>query len=191
MLSIHKINPMARAIGTMGVVVAIAAGITYAQIQSNTVTIGNNTLSSANASLEVGLTTTCDDATTSTVQGVDFTNLLPGTPSNSFDFCLDNVGNTPLAITAFSPTNFTGSAINPSDVTLNGTCGTDGTTAGATSFTATVAQLASGQQPIFSSLNNGTSNVLSCQVTATLGSGTIASNATLTPFDVQFVGSSQ
>jgi hypothetical protein len=44
MVSIRSINPMVRAVGTMGAVAAVVGGITFAALTSNTVALSPNTL---------------------------------------------------------------------------------------------------------------------------------------------------
>ncbi|GEM_PF-1622949 len=54
MLNLRNINPMVRAVGTMGAVAALTTGITFAQLTSNTVALSSNTLSTGSANLEIG-----------------------------------------------------------------------------------------------------------------------------------------
>jgi hypothetical protein len=54
MLHLRNINPMVRAVGTMGAVSALVGGITFAQLTSNTVALSPNTLSTGTANLEIG-----------------------------------------------------------------------------------------------------------------------------------------
>jgi hypothetical protein len=191
MVRFSKISPMVRAIGTMGTVAALVGAVTFAQITSNTVALTNNTLSSATASLAIGAAHDCSTGATTSVQGMSFNNLQPGVASSPFPFCLDNTGNVPLNLTASVPTNF-GAGINPNDVTLHFTCGVGGATTGAVNVSTTVGALHT--SPVAfgtAALNNGTNNVLSCDVTATITpAASTTSNESLTPFDIQFVGTS-
>jgi hypothetical protein len=183
MVRFSKISPMVRAIGTMGTVAALVGAVTFAQITSNTVALTNNTLSSATASLAIGAAHDCSTGATTSVQGMSFNNLQPGVASSPFPFCLDNTGNVPLNLTASVPTNF-GAGINP--------CGVGGATTGAVNVSTTVGALHT--SPVAfgtAALNNGTNNVLSCDVTATITpAASTTSNESLTPFDIQFVGTS-
>lgn len=192
MLSLRNINPMVRAVGTMGAIAAIVGGVTFAaNLDQTTVKLTNNSLTSATASLAIAGDDTCAPASlTTSVQGMNFNNLLPGIPSAQFPFCLDNTGNTPLSVTVSTPTSFSGSTIASKDVTLDFTCGVGGATTGAVDVSATLKTL--GNPVAFGSnpLNNGTNNIYSCNVTATLDSSVTQSNASVTPFELDFTGTS-
>lgn len=76
MLGIKKLNPTARAIGTVGAVVALVGGVTFAALTS-TATLTGNTLSSATPTLEVNNTEN-GGSPAATDTGYAFSNLIPG-----------------------------------------------------------------------------------------------------------------
>lgn len=189
MLHITKINPMVRAIGTMGAIAALVGGITYAQINTNSeVTLSNNTLTAGTASLAIGPSHDCSSGATTSVPGMNFDNLQPGVASAAFPFCLENAGNVPLDVTATVPNVFGISTINPNDVQLHFTCGVGGATTGSIDQTVSVGALTAGQAFGTVALNNSTNDVLSCDVTAKITASSEPSGATLTPFDINFTG---
>lgn len=181
MVGIRNINPMVRAIGTMGAVAAVVGGITFAALTSNTVALSPNTLSSATANLQIGGTNTgtCSDASNGPVKGMNFV-LTPGVPSNNFLFCLKNTSTVPLAITVGIPQGaFTGdTGISPSAVTLKLRCTNGGTATG------TLDQYTGGT-PLGNLAANATTD---CQAQATLSSSSLVSGQTVPPFDIDFVG---
>lgn len=188
MLNLRHMNPMVRAVGTMGAVSALVGGITFAQLTSNTVALSPNTLSTASANLEIGATNTgsCSDASTSNVPGFDLTGstgLVPGVASAPIKFCLKNTGDVKLDLTTMIPQTAFASdtGIPPSDVTLNITCGNSGTASGTLDHFTTTSPKTLG------SLSAGVST--DCQATATLNSDfSGASGASVPSFDIQFVG---
>lgn len=105
MINIRKISPLVRAIGTMGAVAAIAGGITFAQLTSNTVALSPNTLTTDTASILIGTgitDTTCDNAG-DTAPGVVATSFKPGDPATTVNFCLDNTSDFSQTLTANIP----------------------------------------------------------------------------------------
>jgi len=106
MLSIHKINPMFRAVGTVGAVAALVGGIT-----SNDVTLTANTINSATASLKV-----FDGSTyTTTSTGFTVTNLVPGTGVTN-PFFLENDGGVALNLSVKSTIPTLAGFINNNDL---------------------------------------------------------------------------
>lgn len=178
MLSLHKINPMVRAVGTMGAVAALVTGVTFANLTSNTVALTDNTLSTATAKLVIGSTSDCTGVTTTSVPGMHFTSLTPGQASSPFTFCVGNTGDIPLNITAQIPQDLSSSTLDWNKVTLNITCG------GGT-ITKTVAELHSSAWP-FPSNPLGAGDNWSCTATATLDSS--VTGGSLNPFTINFVG---
>ncbi len=75
MFTIHKINPMVRAVGTMGAVAALVGGITFANLTSNTVALTPNNLTSATAALQIG--PNCSTLNSSSTPGFAVTSLVP------------------------------------------------------------------------------------------------------------------
>lgn len=177
MLSLRKINPMARAIGTMGAVAALAGGITFANLNTNTVALSPNTLTSATASLQIGSNSQAFSDTS--VTGITAT-LTPGV-SVPFTFYLKNNGQSNMNITANVPTNVSGSTVPASDITLSFDCG-----GGPVTFT--LDQWAAGSAAIPGNpLTAG--STWTCTETATLSSSYTGSGGqAVTPFDVDFVG---
>jgi hypothetical protein len=190
MLSIHKINPMVRAIGTMGAVVALVGGITYAAtgLQSQTVKLSPNNLVTASAGLYIGAATV-DTSTCGSVGGGDttvtpgFTTATPlvpgGSPVNSY-FCFDNTGDVPLLVTASIPSLPTGTAAN--NITLNVTC----TAEGALSLTNSTLSSWSGGT-FTTALPAGEQDT--CTASATLSNSYSGTGGETVPsFDIDFVG---
>lgn len=178
MLSLHKINPMVRAVGTMGAVAALVTGVTFANLTSNTVALTNNTLSTATASLVVGSTSSCTHVTTTSVQGMQFTNLTPGQTSSPFTFCLGNTGDVPLNITAQIPQDLSSSSLDWNKVTLDIACGGG-------HIIKTVAQLHNSAWA-FPSNPLAAGGSWSCTATAAVDSS--ATGGSLAPFTINFVG---
>lgn len=132
MISLRKINPMARAIGTMGAVAALVGGITFAAtgLTSNTVALSPNTLTTATASLAIASGTSCNNSPDTgagdgpSTPGLNDSSLVPG-GSTSVNFCLDNTGGVPLTVSASIPQDLSGSTA-AGDTSLTVTCNTEG-----------------------------------------------------------------
>lgn len=178
----------------MGAVVALAGGITLAQIPSNTVTLENNTLVDATASLGIGLTQNCTDQDTSPVQGMNFKNLQPTVTSPDFTFCVENTGGTdtgaPMNITIGIPAGaFTSSTINANNITLAISCGVGGSFTGAVGFSQSLGSLSGAPASLSANpLNNSSNNVWSCHANVTPDSTVTTSGGSLTPFSIDFAG---
>jgi hypothetical protein len=181
MISIRNINPMVRAVATMGAIAALVGGVTFANLSSNTAALSTNTLSSSTAALVIGAGTNCPGDTPQTsISGLTAT-LTPGVPTTPFAFCLDNTGNIPLSITAQIPTNLTSSPIPATDVTLTLTCPNIGTLSGTLDQYANPASFPGAQL--------ATTTPEDCTATATLNASyTGSGNQAVTPFDIDFVG---
>jgi hypothetical protein len=180
MVSIRSINPMVRAVGTMGAVAAVVGGITFAALTSNTVALSPNTLGSATAALAIGAGNgSCANSGTGNVAGFTDAKLTPGVVSDPVEFCLKNTGDVPLDLTTAIPqVAFVDSPISPSDVTLDITCSNTGHAHG------TLNQFTGGTP--LGSLNAGAST--DCQATAELSSSFSGTGKTVNSFDIQFVG---
>jgi hypothetical protein len=124
---------MVRSIGTMGAVAALVGGVTFAQLQSNTVALtGNNINTSAALQVSNGGTYS------TTAAGFTFTGVVPpangtgpglGTPSANQTFYLKNTGPTAYSLNLTVPTmpTFTVSptdSITTSGVFVNISCST-------------------------------------------------------------------
>ncbi len=101
MVNIRKINPAARAIGTVGAVVVLAGGVTFAAL-SSTATLTDNTVSSATATLQVDNPADGVDFN-STDGGFVFNNLVPGEDYGAAQqFSLKNTGTVDLDVTVYA-----------------------------------------------------------------------------------------
>jgi hypothetical protein len=180
MIGLHKINPMVRAVGTMGAVAAVAGGITFAALTSNTVALSANTLSSATAHLMIGAADgdTCTAANDSSVSGMNLT-LTPGEQSEDFKFCLKNDGDVALDLTSTIPAaDLLGSPISGGDVMLDLTCDNEGAATGTLNSYATAKALGM--------LDAGEST--ECTATAMLDAEYDGEGTTVKPFTLNFVG---
>ena len=192
MLGVHKINPMVRAIGTMGAVAALVGGITFAQaFNSNTVKLTDNTISTPSLGLAVSAPVgdTCPAvgaaSWTTSMPGMTITNL---NGTQTYTFCLENTSDTgsgPMSVIMTSPSAITTTgSLADTDVTLNVACGSTATPgAGGTldTFNTTDGYV------VDSSFAQGT--VDTCTATATLNSGYSGSGGSVNPFELDFVGS--
>ncbi len=194
MLKLYKVNPLVRAIGTMGAVAALVGGVTFATASSNpttTVTLTDNTASSLTANLAIADGSNCTDVTTQTDAGFTFNKLVPGTPSSAFDFCFNNTASSTdknagfMDVTMQSAAAITGTTnLNPSDVTLNVTCGTN------PMVSTTLDKLFNPATPLdltgTTHLAPGTP--LNCAATAELSSGYTGPGGSINSFTLDFVG---
>lgn len=87
MINLRKMNPAARAIGTVGAVVALAGGVTFAALTS-TATLTDTSINTANA----GLLIWDGDSFESTAPGFAITKAFPDTPSAPQAFYFKNSG---------------------------------------------------------------------------------------------------
>jgi hypothetical protein len=179
MFSIRNINPMVRAVGTMGAVAALVGGVTFAALQPNQVTLGPNTLTAAATTLAIG-PTNCN-TTGKTQPGFSSATVKAGAPV-SVGFCLDNTSGSTLGITAAvvsaadDSTAITGPEADAT--TLNLTCDTLGTLSGPLSSFNGV--FPSGSLVAGASVN--------CTATATLSNSYGGNGAAIPTFDVLFTG---
>ncbi len=175
MLGIRKISPMARAIGTMGVVATLVGAVTFAAVTSNTVALTDNNLTSGTPMLQIG---TAVDPFGNSATGLTAT-LKPNIPK-SFTFFLQNNDTSPLTITASIPSSFAGSQIPPSAVTMALDCGS-----GSVSFP--ISSWAGGSAPIPGTVaaNGG---IATCTETVTLDASYSPSGNTLNSYTINFVG---
>lgn len=177
MFGLRKINPMVRAIGTMGAIVAVAGGVTFATLNTNTVALTSNQLVSATAALQIG--SNSQAFSNNSVDGINAT-LTPGVLS-SFTFYLKNNGQAAMNITANVPTDVSNSNIPASDITLAFDCGN-----GPVSYT--LDQWAAGSAVIPGGAL-GPGATWTCSETATLSSSYSGQGGeTVKTFKVNFVG---
>lgn len=174
MWSIRKINPMARAVGTMGAVAALVGGITFAAATSNTVALTPNNITTGTAALVIG---PAGCATTGTTQqGFAVSSLAPG-DSTSVSFCLDNMGTVPLSISTVVPQNLSGSAAAQA-TTLSVDCGLGGALAGPLS----------GYGPAAFANPLPAGGAVNCTATATLSSSFTGNGEAIPAFSVNYTG---
>lgn len=98
MVSLRKINPVARAIVVIGAVMALVTSVTFAALQSQA-TLTNNTISTATA----GLMIWDGDSFEATAPGVTVTGLVPGEWSEDYPVYFQNSGEGPLYLKASVP----------------------------------------------------------------------------------------
>ena len=179
MLSIHKINPMFRAVGTVGAVAALVGGITFANLTSNTVALSPNNLTSATAALAIA--GSCPATTTTPIPGLTDASLAPG-HSTSVSFCLGNTGDVPLSVSVSVPQNLTADSAAQA-TTLTITCTTEGT------LSTTLSAWSNGASFAFPApLPATTGNQDSCTATAALSNGYSSNGHTIPQFDINFTG---
>lgn len=190
MFSLRKINPMARAVGTMGAIAAIVGGITYAAtINSGTVKLTNNTISTPSLGLAIstpknngGCPNSSATSWTSSMQGMTITNLTSA--SQTYNFCLENTADTgsgPQTVTMTSPATITTSGIPASQISLTVGCGT-ATPAGGTLDTFGP----SDNFVVDGAFSQGA--IESCTATVTLNSSYSGSGGSVNPFELDFTG---
>ena len=174
------LNSKVRAIGTMSAVAALVEGVTFA-LTPNQVALTNNQLTAATSSLAIGVGSTSCTGTAQTQTGMSITGLVAGgSPSSAFNFCITNTGSTTQSITMLTPTTFTSSAIPPSDVTLNVACGST------TATPVTLSALETTATSVDTSLAAGATD--QCTATATLSSSYTGNGSSITPFELDFTG---
>jgi hypothetical protein len=115
---ISRISPLARATAIVGMVAALVTGITFAATSEATLTGNSITLAAETAELQLW----DGDSFESTAPGFSFSGLVPGEPSEPFNFYFKNNGNVPLHVAvglgAGGVPDFTGLSFTADDVTL-------------------------------------------------------------------------
>ncbi|HSW80209.1 MAG TPA: hypothetical protein VLG47_05525 [Candidatus Saccharimonadales bacterium] len=193
MFKLHKINPMARALGTMGAVVALAGGITFA-LTSQPVVLADNSIN-ASASLQISN----GGAYSGSVTGFNFSGMVPGgAASPDQTFYLKNNGTNAVSLALNVPTlpTFTvtpSGSVDNSQVFVNISC-TSGSSGNfslssgndLTSLNSAPVTLAQGTGP----LQPG--DAATCTANVSMGasavSPTTASSVSSTNFDLDFTG---
>jgi hypothetical protein len=112
MLLIRKINPMVRAIGTMGAVAATVGAVTFATFTTNTVALQNNNLGVTQDVLRIWNGSSWQ----TTAPGFTDNSLIVGTEGPLNEFCLQNLANTNLFISARIPSGWSPTGIDVSKV---------------------------------------------------------------------------
>lgn len=169
---------IARAFGVIGATVAMVAGVTFANLTSNSVTLTSNTLASATAALQIKSGGGFDVTDT----GFNFIGLLPGNTSAPFTFILKNTGTADLDVTMATPALSTTGGLSLAQVTFTFTPVGGG-----------AAQVITGDVLSTSSvlLNGGplaAGTTKNYTVTAKISSAYSGSGATVNPFTLTFTG---
>lgn len=185
MRNLRRFNPVLRSVGVIGVVAGLVTAVTFAAtgLTSNTVVLAQNDLETATAKLLIGQANSCpESASTTSTQGMTFTNLVPGVSQGPFHFCLDNTGTIPLTVTTSIPqAAFVGdTGVQPSDVTLDMAC------VGGTTTHGTLDQYTGGTV-IYAAMPINTPT--DCTATVTLNASYSGQGNQVVPkFDIDFVG---
>lgn len=182
----HKVNPLLRATGVIGVVAAMVTGVTFAALQSQA-TLTDNTISSGTAELLINNTEN-EGVEGATDTGFNFTGAIPGgAASNSHNFTLHNTGTTPLTINVGMPalptwTVTPSGSVDNTKVALNITC-----TGPSLSVAATVQNIWFSTAAMSGTLGVGETASCTAKVTmdAAAFTGTSASSST---FNLVFTG---
>lgn len=196
MLGLRNINPMVRAIGTMGAVAAMVTGVTFAATgQTTNVTLTSAKLTTSTPALRIaaarGEENECgygsSTATGWTVTGQNGEKVLvPGDSSAPFHFCLNNTGQAPLALTVNSFNVVGNPAQLAQNVTISFKC-YDTTTGRSSGGSQNLVWMQGHPALIDPNLPIGGRD--QCQATATLSSSYTAEGANLM-FDLNFTGTS-
>ncbi|MBI5906499.1 hypothetical protein HY857_00400 [Candidatus Saccharibacteria bacterium] len=182
MLGIQKLSPVARAVGTVGAVVALAGGVTFAALTSNPVVLADSQFSTGTAHLQIWNGANYVDGS---VPGFNFTNVVPGTESSAFTFWLKNTGTTALDVSMVGSDHAFNNIADPDLVDLKFT---DITTASSPS-TYSIQTLEGGGADALpgGTLDPGEENQYS--VTVNVNPSTVSgSSAGMTNFDLTFTG---
>lgn len=99
MLALKRVNPVARAVAVIGVVMALATGATFAALASSA-TLTGNTIGTASANADLLLWDSETETFAQSAQGFAFTELTPGDKSEPYGFSFKNNGNVDLNLTA-------------------------------------------------------------------------------------------
>ncbi len=103
-----KFNPIARAVGVIGATAALVTGVTFATLQSNTIAIGPNNITTGNAALQIAAGGNCVDGVYGTsIPGFTVADMTSSTDVPAIDFCLKNNGDVALSIFSWIPENVT------------------------------------------------------------------------------------
>lgn len=170
---------IARAVGVIGVTVAMVAGVTFANLTSNSVTLTNNTLASATAALQIKSGGGFDVTDT----GFNFAGLLPGQTSSPFTFTLKNTGSADLNVTMAAPALSTTGGLLLSEITFIFTPIGGGS---AQTITGDVLSSATNIALNGAPLVAGTTKAYT--VTAKINASYSGAGATLNPFTLTFTG---
>lgn len=174
---------MVRAIATMGAVAAIAGGITFASLTSNTVALSPNNITTSTATLAIGAGSSCPGGDTTSTTGFQVSSLAPGATS-TLPFCLDNTGGVPLTVTVSIPKSLASSTA-AQQTTLTITCPTEGT------LSTTLGNWGDNSYAFPNPLpaNEGAGSVDDCTASVSLsGNYNGGGGESITQFDIDFTG---
>lgn len=177
MLKFSNINPVARAVGTMGAIAALVGGVTFAALQSNVVALTPNTLTTGTATLAIAATGCDANSTGTTTPGFNNETLTPGDPVTT-TFCLVNTGDVPLDMFGIIPQNL-GASSAAAATTLKVECEDIGTAEA--SLTAWNSYQAF-DTPL------AVDNAVACTATATLSESYTGGGEGIPAFSVNFIG---
>jgi hypothetical protein len=172
-----------RAVGVIGATLALVAGVTFANLTSNNVTLTANQLSTATASLKL-VDGANANALVTTLPGFNFVNLLPGVESSAFVFKLNNDGTSPLNISATFPDlspSVTGIALTKIHLKIAAAGSLD-------PAVNTTLDLLSNTSVVLPGSPVGAGATQSYNVTATIDPTYVGAGGTLAPFTLTFTG---
>lgn len=114
-MNVRSLN-IARSVAVIGGMVALITGVTFAALQTDTVTLANNTISTASAELLIWN----GSEFTNTSQGFAVTNLIPGEGSDAYPFYFKNNSAFDLKLSAHvgGPVDITGITGGASNVKI-------------------------------------------------------------------------
>lgn len=180
MLSLRKVNPMARAVGMVGVTAGLVGAVTFAVLTSNAVAVGPNDVSTDTAHLEIATSdgSVCGTFGDGPVAGFGtFEHLATDRSPNPIHFCLRNTGTVSLKITSTLSANVS-SASASGFINLNVNCNALGNkTDNLNSWFAGVT---------FNSFNPG--NTDQCAASMSLSNTYNGAGSTVPTFSIQFKG---
>jgi hypothetical protein len=179
-MSIKHINPMVRAVATMGAIAALVGGVTFAALTSNAVALTPNNMTVASASLVIGPGPDCTDVVATSTTGLHESALTPGASATPVSFCIKNTGGVPLNLSAVIPEAITlATDTAAQNITFGINCGTYG------SPTTT---LSSWSPETFGGGALPAGATVDCSATASLASTYTEGGHVVPGFSVQFTG---
>jgi hypothetical protein len=131
MRSIRHLNPMVRATGVIGAVAILVTGVTFAAL-NNQASMLDSSVTAESAALRVD---NDEDGTfTITEDGLHFTNLVPGTPSDPETFAVQNVssGAVDVHVRIAAEPDALPDGVSPTELTFTFTPSPSGSTVNAT-----------------------------------------------------------
>jgi len=196
MLNIRRVSPLVRAVGTMGAVVALAGGVTFALTNpTNTVSLTSDNITTSGLALTIGPSAgTCtDEPTGASTAGITITGLEPGQTSAATDFCLGNSTSAAFPVFMYLDSTSALTTTNTallSAVKLNVTCGS-ATTPVSTALSSIPVSTGPGiipSSPIQIEAALGTTTPEMCSVTASLPSTYTGTAGSVGTFQIDLFG---